>query len=57
MRYSDEGIVIDVKPSSEKRFLIKVFSKENGHIRGITPKKVDLGQRIFFEYSESTLIN
>jgi len=51
MRFSDEGIIIGVQPTLEQRFLIKVFSKEYGHLRGITPKKVDLGQRIFFDYS------
>ena len=51
MRFFDEGIIIEIRPSSEKRFFIKVFSKENGCIKGVTHKKVDLGQRIFFDYS------
>ena len=51
MRFSDEGIVVENTPTMENRYLLKVFSKTHGMIRCMTPKKVDIGQRIFFDYA------
>ncbi|USO02249.1 MAG: DNA repair protein RecO [Alphaproteobacteria bacterium] len=51
MRFTDEGIVLDVKKILENRFSIKIFTKNYGYIQGITHKKVDIGQHIFFDYS------
>jgi len=51
MRFSDEGIVLDVKKILENRFSIKVFTKDHGRIKGITHKKVDISQHILLDYS------
>lgn len=51
MRFSDEGIIIENLPATENRFLLKIFTRDHGMLRCMTPKKVDIGQRIFFEYS------
>lgn len=54
MRFTDEGIVIETHPLVENRFLVKIFTKENGSVKGVTPKKVDIGQRVFFDYSSKS---
>lgn len=55
IRFKDQGIITQIKPFSEKKYLISIFSLKNGLIKGITNRShknfLDTGHFVNFSYS------
>ena len=49
MKFEDQGIIIEVKPHSEKSAIVKVFSQQNGIYRGYVKNIISKKNKLIFQ--------
>lgn len=53
MKFEDQGIIIEVKPHSEKSAIVKVFSQQNGIYRGYVKNITSKKNKLIFQAGNS----